>query len=56
MIYLQLSPDQFRVLFDMIVLCIASTERSPARDEMIEVQRAIQVQVAGQYADSAAIL
>ena len=55
MMYLKLTPDQFKVLFDMIVLCIASTERSPERDEMVEVQRTIQMQVAGEHADPAAI-
>ena len=45
MINLSLTPDQFRVLFEMIILCIASTERSPAREEMKEVLQTIQAQV-----------
>ena len=54
MVNLQLTRDQFSVLFDMIIFYIASTERSPARKWMLEVQRTIQVQADGQYADSAA--
>ena len=40
MINLSLTPDQFRVLFEMVILCIASTEKSPSREEMKEVPRA----------------
>ena len=54
MVNLQLTRDQFSVLFDMIIFYIASTERSPARSGMLEVQRTIQVQADGQYADPAA--
>jgi hypothetical protein len=55
MVNLQLTRDQFSVLFDMMVFYIASTERSPAREEMIEVQRTIQVQADEQGAHSAVI-
>jgi hypothetical protein len=55
MVYLQLTRDQFSVLFDMMVFYIASTERSPARNGMIEVQRTIQVQASAPHGDPAAI-
>lgn len=48
MIQLTLSPAQYKVLFDMIVLCIASTDKSSERDEMIAVQDCVQAQVADQ--------
>jgi len=56
MINLSLTSDQFRVLFDMIVLCIASTERSPAREEMKEVLQTIQAQVAELFGDQATVV
>ena len=56
MINLSLTPDQFRVLFDMIVLCIASTEKSPAREEMKEVLQIIQGQVAELFGDQPAVV
>jgi hypothetical protein len=55
MINLSLTPDQFRVLFEMVILCIASTERSPAREEMKEVLQAIQAQVAELCGDQAIV-
>ena len=54
MVNLQLTRDQFSVLFDMMVFYIASTEKSPVRKAMLEVQRTIQVQAGGQYADPTA--
>ena len=56
MINLNLTSDQFKVLFEMIILCIASTERSPAREEMKEVLKTIQTQVADSYADPATVV
>jgi hypothetical protein len=56
MINLSLTSDQFRVLFDMIVLCIASTEKSPAREEMKEVLQSIQAQVAELFGDQAVVV
>jgi hypothetical protein len=55
MINLSLTPDQFRVLFEMIILCIASTERSPAREEMKEVLQIIQAQVPEPCGDQAIV-
>ena len=56
MINLSLTPDQFRVLFDMIVLCIASTEKSATREEMKEVLQIIQAQVAELSGDQATVV
>jgi len=55
MINLSLTPDQFRVLFEMVILCIASTERSPAREEMKEVLQTIQAQVTELCGDQATV-
>jgi hypothetical protein len=55
MIQLTLSPAQYKILFDMIVLCIASTDKSAERDEMQAVQDCIQEQVADQCIESQAV-
>ena len=55
MINLSLTPDQFRVLFEMVILCIASTEKSPAREEMKEVLQTIQAQGADLCGDQAIV-
>jgi hypothetical protein len=55
MINLSLTPDEFRVLFEMVILCIASTERSPGREEMKEVLQAIQAQVPELCGDQAIV-
>ena len=55
MITLSLTPDQFKVLFEMVILCIASTDRSPAREEMKEVLQAIQAQAAEICGDQAIV-
>jgi len=56
MINLSLTPEQFRVLFEMIILCIASTEKSTAREEMKEVLQSIQAQVAELSGDQATVV
>ena len=56
MINLSLTPDQFRVLFEMVILCIASTEKSEAREEMKEVLQIIQGQVAELFGDQATVV
>jgi len=55
MINLSLTPEQFRVLFEMVILCIASTERSPAREAMKEVLQTIQTQGADLCGDQAIV-
>ena len=55
MINLILTPEQFRVLFEMVILCIASTERSPAREAMKEVLQTIQAQGADLCGDQAIV-
>jgi len=55
MIHLRLTPEQFRVLFEMVIFCIASTERSPAREEMKEVLQSIQAQGADLCGDQAIV-